>query len=281
MILIADSGSTKTLWRLIDDKKNIHQINSMGINPYFREKDELNIELKDIFKNQISPLGKLKEVHFYGAGVSTAENVKFVEQAISQSFEIDNIFVEHDLLGAARALCGREFGITCILGTGSNSCVYDGEKIISNVPSLGFILGDEGSGAYIGKKFLNALLYEEIEKDLIDRFYKRFDLSKEIIIKKVYKEALPNRFLASFSKFIYQNLKQQYFQDLICECFDDFCKKQIMKYPEIKNTKVHFTGSVAFYYSNFLRKILEKNDIFVGNITENPIAGLTLYHLDN
>ena len=281
MILIADSGSTKTLWRLIDDDKNIHQFHSLGMNPYFREEKELQEELSNLYQADISKFGKISEIHFYGAGVSNAANVEFVKNNIEKAFKAENIFVEHDLLGAARALCGKESGIACILGTGSNTCVYDGEKIIKNVPSLGYILGDEGSGAYIGKKFVNALLYDEMEEDLKKRFFKRFDLDKEKIIYQVYKQPLPNRFLASFSKFIYQNIKKPYLQDLIVECFDDFCKKQLMKYPEIKSHKVHFTGSVAFYYSDFLRKVLEKNDIFVGNITENPIAGLTLYHLEN
>ena len=184
------------------------------------------------------------------------------------------------MLGAARALCGRNVGIVAILGTGSNTCYYDGKEIVENRISTGYILGDEGSGAHIGKTFIQAYLNDELPPDLANRFFERFKLSKDDIIDAVYRKSMPNRFLASFCKFIYQNLKEQYIIDLVADSFGQFFEKHICKYQRYKELKLSCTGSVAFYFSNILRAVAANKGVNIETIIETPIAGLTLYHLE-
>lgn len=301
MILIADSGSTKTDWRLIDDNKQIHQFSSQGINPYFQTSEQISEILRSELLPQISalsaaadqisqlpspnselpsPNSKLPtQLFFYGAGCRVEDKKQIVMSALKENFPTAEIEIHTDLLGAARSLCGSKPGIAAILGTGANTCYYDGEKIAENRTSLGYVLGDEGSGAHIGKTFIQAYLNDELPTDLSNRFYERFKLSKDEIIDAVYKKPMPNRFLASFSKFIYQNLKEQYVLDLVADCFRQFFDKHICKYEKHKELKLSCTGSVAFYYSNILRAVAADKGVNIDTIVETPISGLTLYHL--
>jgi N-acetylglucosamine kinase-like BadF-type ATPase len=282
MILIADSGSTKTDWRLVDENKKIHQFSTAGFNPLFQSTEIISKELREVLLPQFATANveasKPMQVFYYGASCSSEERNKTVRDAIAQSFPKAEIEVDHDLLGAARALCGHEAGIAVILGTGSNSCYYDGKEIVENVPSLGYILGDEGSGAHIGKTFITAYLYKEMPEDLSQRFSERFKITKEDVLEAVYKKPMPSRFLASFSKFIYQNLKEQYVVDLVAGCFRQFFDKQACKYEKHNEVQMHSVGSVGFYYSNILRAVAVEKGVNVGRIIETPIAGLTLYH---
>ncbi|MGZ4035898.1 MAG: N-acetylglucosamine kinase, partial [Bacteroidia bacterium] len=164
-------------------------------------------------------------------------------------------------------------------GTGASTCYYDGINIVEKIPSLGYILGDEGSGAHIGKTFIQAYLNKEMPANLSDRFYERFKLGKDEILDAVYKQPMPNRFLASFSKFIYQNLKEQFVVDMVAGCFGEFFDKHICKYQKHKEVKLSCVGSVAFYYSNILRAVALNKGVNIDTIIETPIAGLTLYHL--
>lgn len=281
MILIADSGSTKTDWRLIDEKKQIHQFATSGTNPYFQTSEQiaemLRLELIPQFQSEIWNLEF--EIFFYGAGCGADSKKEIVHQALLKRFPEANIIVETDMLGAARSLCGRNTGIAAILGTGANTCYYDGEKISKNRASLGYALGDEGSGAHIGKTFIQAYLNKEMPEAIANRFFERFKLSKDDILDSVYKQPLPNKFLASFSKFIYQNFKEQFIIDLVADCFNQFFDKHICKYEKHKEVKLSCTGSVAFYYSNILRAVAANKGVNIDTITETPIAGLTLYHL--
>jgi glucosamine kinase len=281
MILIADSGSTKTDWRLIDDNKQIHQYSTQGFNPYFQDSDQIS----EIIKSELIPSFQFdiqkqdSQIFFYGAGCGSESKNNVVKAALLQNFPFWTVEVNNDLLCAARALCGSSPGIAAILGTGSNTCYYDGKNIVKNIDSLGYILGDEGSGAHIGKTFIQAYLNKEMPEALASRFYERFKLNKESILDSVYKQPMPNRFLASFSKFIYQNLKEQYITDLIANCFEQFFDKHICKYEKHKEIKLSCVGSVAFYYSNILRAVASKKSVNIDKIIETPIAGLTLYHL--
>lgn len=277
MILIADSGSTKTDWRLIDENKQIQQFSTQGINPYFNTTKQILTVLKSELSSNIQH--PISNIFFYGAGCRVEDKKKIVELALSEVFPKSKIEIHTDLLGAARSLCGKNAGIAAILGTGANTCYYDGSKIVENRTSAGFILGDEGSGAHIGKTFVQAFLNDEMPKDIADRFVARFKLSKDDIIDAVYRQPMPNRFLASFSKFIYQNLKEQYILDLVAGCFNQFFDKHICKYEKHKEVKLSCTGSVAFYYSNALRAVALEKGVSIDTITETPIAGLTLYHL--
>ncbi|NNE55774.1 MAG: N-acetylglucosamine kinase, partial [Flavobacteriales bacterium] len=182
-------------------------------------------------------------------------------------------------LGAARALCGDKPGIAAILGTGSNSCLYDGEYIIKNIPSLGYVLGDEGSGAYIGKKFLGDVLSGKAPEELKTRFDKKFNLTKDKVLENIYMQPFPNRFLASFTRFLYQNLDIAYTKGLIRDCFQDFFDQRIKRYEGFGEMPVHFVGSVGFNFSAILREVAEDNQIEIGQILQAPIAALTLYHI--
>lgn len=281
MILIADSGSTKTDWRLIDDKQLIHQFVTQGINPYFNTTEQILIVLKSELIPQLNfELSNFEfSIFFYGAGCRVEDKKKIVELALFEVFPKSKIEINTDMLGAAHSLCGKKAGIAAILGTGANTCYYDGVKIVENRTSAGYILGDEGSGAHIGKIFIQAFLNDELPKDLSDRFVARFKLSKDDIIDAVYRQPMPNRFLASFSKFIYQNIKEQCIIDLVASCFHQFFDKHICKYEKHKEVKLSCTGSVAFYYSNILRAVALEKGVSIDTITETPIAGLTLYHL--
>ncbi len=288
MILIADSGSTKTDWRLIDEKNIIHQFSTQGINPYFQSKEEIDFILKAELMPQLKSQIQLSaeqvsnhkfQIFFYGAGCKADSKKRNVQDAVIQNFQSSIIEVNTDLLGAARALCGSKPGIAAILGTGSNTCYYDGENIIENRSSLGFILGDEGSGAHIGKTFIQSYLNKEMPAELASVFFEHFNLTTDDILDAVYKKPMPNRFLASFSKFIHQNLKDKYIIDLVTNCFETFLDKHICKYKNHKELPVGCVGSVAFHFCDILSAVAAKNGVNIGKIVETPIEELVLYHL--
>ena len=276
MIIIADSGSTKTDWRIINDDGSIDQAKTIGFNPFHIGVEEITKELEANLAPQVH--GSLDKVYFYGSGCSSETNKSIIKNAILSIWSKPSIDVENDLLAAARALCLDEEGIACIMGTGSNSCDYNGKEIVKNIPPLGYILGDEGSGADLGKKLLKEYLRGAMPTHIAQKINERFGLTVEEVLRKTYKEPLPNRFLASFAKFIFQNVKDPYLYKLVYNAFSVFFENNVMQYENYKNKKVHFTGSVAFYFSNILRQVANDKNIMVKNIVENPIAGLTLYH---
>lgn len=282
MILIADSGSTKTDWRLIDDENKIHQGATQGFNPYFRTSEDLSAVIKnELLPNfQLLKFNSKLQIFFYGAGCGAASKKEIVFSALQKEFPNASIEINTDLLAAARATCGKHPGIAAILGTGANTCYYNGKEIIENIASLGYVLGDEGSGAHIGKTFVQAYLNKEMPEDLAERFYARFKLGKDEILDAVYKQPYSNRFLASFSKFIYQNLKEQFLVDLVAGCFEEFFTRHILKYAKHQEVKLSCVGSVAFYYSNILRAVAANKGVNIDTIIESPIAGLTLFHLE-
>jgi glucosamine kinase len=276
MILIADSGSTKTNWRFISSQGVIKQAQTAGFNPYHHNADVLEKELENVLIPQLKD--DVRQVYYYGAGCSSRENIQKVSGVVKAVFPDAYVEINNDLLAAARALCGHEKGIACILGTGANSCLYDGKEIIENAPALGYILGDEGSGAYLGKQLLVAFVRNELSPEIMERLIKRFDISKETILTNVYQGNSPVKYMASFSKFIFQNLKSPELYHMVYEGLELFFKNNIMKYEGYNELPVHFTGSVAFYYGNILRQVAADLQVNVRNITEDPIAGLTLYH---
>jgi glucosamine kinase len=279
MLLIADSGSTKTSWRLVDENKKIYHFLTEGLNPYFKSQGEIVDEIKASLLTDFPHDAQVKQVFFYGAGCSSAEKCKLVQDALLQCFPGATTMVSHDILAAARASCGHAEGIVCILGTGSNSCSYDGNKIVNVIGGLGYILGDEGSGAHLGKQLLEAYLNRELPEDLKNEFDKMFHLTKEEIEKRVYEKPQANRFLASFSRFIGQHKQHPYFVKMIEYCLDLFLEKHVCRFPEYKKKPVHFVGSIAYHYSDFLQKASLKHDITIGKILPYPVEELTLYHL--
>lgn len=276
MIIVADSGGSKIDWRLLRKDGTIAQAQSPGFNPYYQPIEHL----KDILKDSLLPIANepVNKIFFYGTGVSSEKNQRIIQEAFLTHFKDAQIEVGWDLLAAARALCGREPGIACILGTGSNSCLYNGEKIIGNVANLGWILADEGSGTSLGKKLIFDRFRKKMPAKLEEQFNARFPWSREEVLEKVYQQEKPGAFLASFAKFIFQHLKEPYCYQLVYDSFSEFYENNVMKYENYQNLKVHFTGSIAFYFSDVLRQVANDKGITVKNILEGPIAGLTLFH---
>lgn len=276
MILIADSGGSKIDWRLLRKDRTIGQANTPGFNPYYQP----ITDLRETLSTTIAPLAteEVRGIFFYGAGVSSEKNQEVVKNCFLEFFPKATIEIGWDLLAAARALCGHEPGIACIMGTGSNSCLYDGKEIIGNVANLGWILADEGSGANIGRKFLVDYLREKCPPTLAKQFHERFPFTREEFLERVYQKEKPSAFLASFMRFIFQHLDEPYCYKLVYNSFLEFYENNVMRYPGYKDLKVHFTGSVGFYFSDILRQVANDKGITVKNILESPIAGLTLYH---
>ncbi|MCK5206404.1 MAG: N-acetylglucosamine kinase, partial [Cyclobacteriaceae bacterium] len=277
MILIADSGSTKTDWRLMDGSHEISQIKTKGFNPYYQEMDEMIQEIESALMPALDSF-PISTIFFYGAGCSTIERQKKISNALAPYFKETEIIVQSDLIGAARALSGNQPGIVCILGTGSGSCQYDGINIIKNIPSLGFVLGDEGSGAWLGKKMVTDYLRGHMPKKCIETINQKLHIDKEIILEHVNHKPMPSRYLAGFAKFISENIDQTYFYQLMFDSFTSFAKNYIIRYSNYTELKCHFVGSVAFHNQEILEHVAKYTGFRIGNIIKSPIDGLTLYH---
>ena len=267
MFIIADSGSTKCDWAIVGAELQI--VETEGINPYFCD----SLQIEKILKKSLLPKikgAKVDEVFFYGAGCR-AEKCDVVKSALQTLFPAAKVEVESDLLGAARALFGKNAGIACILGTGSNSCFYDGKEIKDNVPSLGFILGDEGSGAVLGRKFLNDLLKNQMTENLKKKFFQKYKLTISEIIEKTYRQPFPNRFLAQFMPFLKQHIGEPKIYNLVFDDFDDFFQRNIMQYLDYEEHKVSFCGSVAYHFADVLAVAALERNLNFGEIIQNPI----------
>lgn len=275
MILIADSGSTKTDWRLIDDQGEISQATTPGLNPYYQSSQEIKLVVELELLAKIN--GEVSEVHFYGAGCNGIKD-EVVSSPLQTLFPSAMVTIQSDLLAAARSLCGHEPGIACILGTGSNSCLYDGNTITEQTPTLGFWLGDEGSGSVMGRELVIAYLNHELPEQLAGKFEKRYQLSKKEVLHRAYEEPFPNRYFGQFSKFLFHHLKDPFVYQLVAGSFEQFFERKVLKYENHQQSKIHFVGSIAFYFSNILRQVANDRGLSVQNIIESPIAGLTLYH---
>lgn len=280
MILIADSGSTKTHWRFIDRDGNIHQVQTAGMNPYFSSREEMATICAG-GPASLFPAEAVEKLHFYGSGLGTQAMTLELETVLRELFIHAEIFVEHDLLAAARALCGTAPGIALILGTGANSCVYDGTKITANQKSLGYILGDEGSGADLGKRWASAVLNNRVSERLSKAFFQAHGVDHELILRRTYREAQPNRFLASFAPFLKQHLAEPEVSELVNQAFEELFERSISRYPEHQKLPVHACGSVAYFFARNLKYAAEKRGIHIGNVIKEPIAALTIYHLEN
>ena len=275
MRLIADSGSTKVDWRAILEDGTVKSISTEGINPVFQTKDYI----VDIFKTKLLPeLGPdVKEIFFYGAGILSAELSQTLSDAFREVFPQSVCYAASDILAAARALCGREAGIACILGTGGNTSFYDGNEIVKGVKAGGFILGDEASGGVLGKKLVSDFIKGLLPKEIEEEFVKRYDLDYPKIVAKVYKEPLPSRFLASFSPFINEFRSHPHIDNLLRTSFDEFFTRNIYHY-DYKNYEVNLVGSVAFYYQDILKEVAATRGVKIGKILKTPIDGLIEFH---
>jgi N-acetylglucosamine kinase-like BadF-type ATPase len=276
VILIADSGSTTTDWCLINKDGLVKSINTQGINPFMQTGNEILQLLDDCSLNK--EFASTDNIAFYGAGCINNEKKEIVKSALRTHFDLSNIEVESDLLAAARGLCGTEQGIACILGTGSNSCYFDGKQIVKNVSPLGYILGDEGSGAVLGKKLLGDVLKNQLPQHVIEQFNNHIKMDASELMNRVYRQPFPNRFLASLTTFIKANLHEPLVYQLVFEEFRLFVKRNLMQYKQVNELPVHFTGSIAFHFSSVLKGALDAEGVKMGGITQNPIEGLIQFH---
>ena len=279
MILIADSGSTKTEWKVIKDGIPGVSYFSSGINPYFLGSDEI----VSLLKTEIPLLAKseFSTVWFYGTGCNTDVKKDIVKNALDRFIRVERLFIGSDLLGAARALCQNEPGIACIIGTGSNSCYYDGEKIVSNVAPLGYILGDEGGAAVLGKKLLSAVLKKQVSQEIIERFFNTYEITPSQILENVYSMPFPNRFLGDFAHFISANIEMPELQEIVRTSFNEFIQRNVLQYPESRFLPVHFTGSIAWNFRTFLEDILIANNLKPGKFLLYPMPELVKFHINN
>lgn len=284
MILIADSGSTKVHWCLMAANGHTAEFITDGINPLFQTSDAMRNSICNQLLPQMASMlwaGTVSHVFFYGAGC-TPEKSPFVEKAIESVFKKAKVFVASDMLGATRGLLGHEKGVACILGTGSNSCLYDGEQIIKNVPSLGFILGDEGSAATLGKRLVSDLLKNQLGDDLKERFLSQYAINQADVIEHVYRQPFPNRWLANLARFCAENIDDPRIHDLVYDHFAQFVKRNISQYYTTEEQKqsmpVGFVGSIAFYYRPVLEQVMSDYGFRVGKILQDPIPGLVEYH---
>lgn len=276
MILIADSGSSKTDWRVIHKNGQISEYRGVGFNPYYMTAEEMAFQMRQDFLVKLS--NEIEEIYYYGAGCSAPERKEEVVIALRSIFTSAKIYVDHDLSAAAHATCGYLPGIACILGTGSNSCDYDGKNIIANRPAAGYILGDEGGGCYVGRKFLQDFIHEEMPLIIRNAAIERYGITQNIIQDHVYRQPYPSRYMASFCRFITENNTNPYCYGLFYHSFKDFFAKHVCKYFDFQNKAVNFVGSIAYYNSDILRKAALDTGITVNLIMENPIDGLTRYH---
>lgn len=280
MILIADCGSTKIDWCVLNDKKLEKQTFTLGMNAVMLTEEEMRSRFADELVPELGQLcGKITAVYFYGAGCISAEvcdNVARALRANIPSAEIVEVY--SDLLAAARALCGREPGIACIMGTGSNSCLYDGNGIASNVSPLGFILGDEGSGAVLGKLFLGDVLKRQLPAELCAEFLEEYDLDLLTIIRRVYKEPQANRFLASVTPFLSKKINESHIHALVLNAFRAFFRRNIHQYEHYADHAVNFIGSIAYYFADVLAEAAQAEGCTVGKILKSPMEGLLKFH---
>ncbi|MFC0775779.1 N-acetylglucosamine kinase [Terrimonas alba] len=274
--LIADSGATKAEWSLITNGKRKTFL-TQGISPYFLNQAEISALLLKELKPKLKNI-QVDEIYYYGTGCASAENAKLMKKAIRAVFPEAAIDVNHDLLAAARALCGNQKGIACILGTGSNSCYYSGKKIVTNSPGLGYVLGDEGSGAYLGKRVLQYYLYNTFDDELRGRFDVTYLTNAAEILENVYKNPLPNRYLASFVMFLAENRGHYMIENIIEDCLNDFFFTHLCKYKEIWSHPVNFVGSVAFGFKDVLEELCHSYEFELGKVLKKPMSGLIEYH---
>jgi len=250
--------------------------NTQGISPYFLDAGGLD----KILGEELVPKmpAQPDRVFYYGTGCSNPANISLVKKGLKKIFPGAEVKVEHDLAGAAKALCGDEKGIACILGTGSNSCYYNGKKVVKNSPGLGFILGDEGSGAYLGRKTLQHYLYNTFDAELADKFMHKYPHSASEFLDKVYKEPWPNRYLSRFTDFLSENRGHYMVENIIADSFNDFFFTHLYKYRETWTLPIHFTGSVAYGFRDVLAEMCSDYEITLGKVLKEPMAGLIKYH---
>jgi glucosamine kinase len=275
-ILIADSGATKCEWCLLHNGKK-KSIDSQGISPYFMD----SAIIGGVLEREVLPVLKkmpVDQVYYYGTGCMSVANRRIVQKALRQTFPGAKVHVTHDLMGAAIALCGSSRGMVCNLGTGSFCCYFDGKKMAKNSPGLGYVLGDEGSGAYLGKKVLQYYLYNTFDEELRYKFDAKYVTNRQEILENVYKKPLPNRYLASFTLFLMENRGHYMIENIIEDGLNDFFFQHLCKYRESWKLPIHFVGGVAYGFRDVIRELCRSYEFDLGNILQKPMDGLIRFH---
>ena len=278
MILLADSGSTKTDWLVADDFGETRRFQTSGINPFFRTTEDIVKELEPVFEQHHLPVA---EIYFYGAGVVNEEKAEVIKRAMRALFGEVHCEVASDVLGAARAVCGNTPGIACIVGTGSNACYYDGEQVVKGIPPMGFILGDEASGAVLGRELIGDYFKGVMPADLRNKFYAQFGIEKDAVLERVYRTEKPNKYLASFTLFLSENISERYCRDLLQIQFRAFIERNVLQMAESKDLPISFVGSIAHYFRSILEEELKKHQLTLGTIQKGPIEALLAYHFQH
>ncbi|NJC25503.1 hypothetical protein [Neolewinella antarctica] len=277
MLLIADAGSTKADWAWLAKDGETSFAHTKGYNPVVHPKELLHGEL-DLLVGDLLPGLQPKEVHYYGAGCWDYKRKIPIREAIQAHYPNAEVKVMHDLLGAARASCGTQPGIACILGTGSNTCLYDGEDVVDNVTNLGYMLGDEGSGSHLGKAFLRAYFYRELDTDMHDAFEEHTQLDKSTILDNVYGSDIANTYLASFTRFMGEHLDNPIIQKIVFASFGEFLDRHVRKYKGHLDVPVHYIGSVAYHFKDILRAAMAERNLRMGTFVHKPIEALANFH---
>lgn len=276
MILVADSGSTKTNWSVCEKGQLICQLLTSGTNPFFQTTEEITNEIGTSLWPTLSSF-QIETVYFYGAGCAFTEQTDIIREAFKPFTNVP-VEVYSDLMGAARSLCGKQSGIACILGTGSNSCYYDGLSIRQQISPLGFILGDEGSGAVLGKLLVADCLKHQLPENICKKFMEQYSLTPALLLDRIYKKPFPNRFLAHLSGFLLENIEEQAIYNLVYNSFRSFFIRNVMQYEGYKNCPIHFTGSIAYYYRKVLLDAASSLQLTLGKIEKEPMPGLISFH---
>lgn len=277
MIVVTDSGSTKADWIFADQTGFEELVRTRGLNPFFHPADTIESVLQAELATQID-LTQVDTVHYYGAGCSDEKRVAIMYDGLKRIFTQASIYVEHDLLAAARATCGDDIGIACILGTGSNSCLYDGQRILDNVPSMGFLVGDEGSGCHLGKYLVRAFFYREMPKEVEDLFREEISSDKTAVLDQIYGQK-PNVYLASLAEFMARHRDQPFIRELAMKSFREFIQRHVIKYEGHHRYPIHFVGSIAFHFRELLHETLREFGLCEGEVIRKPIKNLVSYHL--
>jgi glucosamine kinase len=280
MLIIVDSGSTKADWQILhaDGSRELHA--TIGFNPFFVNEDDVETELKKEFVKKVA-VDQAQWVYFYGAGCSDKMRCDIIKRGLERIFtNATTVEVEHDLLASARASCGTKAGIACIIGTGSNTCLYDGKDVTDNVSNLGYLLGDEGSGSHLGKLLIRAYFYREMPDDIQAIFEGKYGSNKREFLNKMYANGA-NVYLASFATFFSENRQHFYIQKLAAEAFTELVQRHVLKYEGCHHIPINFVGSVAYHFKDILKVVLDEHDLNMGTIIRKPIDALVDYHLKN
>ncbi|MEN8879853.1 MAG: N-acetylglucosamine kinase [Polaribacter sp.] len=278
MILIADGGSTKADWIALDaQKEEVFRVRTLGLNPAVVAREELNNRIVNMFQ-LINVKEAVSEIHFYGAGCGTAQPSKILKEVLAAIFVNATIHIAEDMLAAVYAATGKTPALVCILGTGSNSCYFDGTQLQMKTASLGYILMDEASGNYFGKLLLREYFYDKMPKVMAARFREEFNLDADVIKENLYRMPNPNMYLASFAKFMFAFKEEKYIKKIIKRGFQEFFKYRVLPYEKDAQTPLYFIGSIAFYFRDILEKVALKNGHVITDVIQRPIDNLLAYH---